>query len=333
MMNIGIFLEETWDFFNDIYQDLSNFHRTSLFQRRLVKLPFFNTRINNYLLLNDLKEFMKKKDVVFFEFASELLMIASHLPKTCPIVTRLHRYEMYKWVDLINWEAVDKIILVSQAKKKEFVNRFPNLERKTEVIPVSVSLDKFRFIEKEYMGDIGILCHFTPRKRIYDLILTFRDLLNYNDNFHLHIGGGEHVSYKDYALALRTLVLDLDIEEKVTFYGHLNEPKDWYPNVDIFISNSYSEGLQVAPMEAMAIGCYPLVHHWRGAEELVPEENLFFTGQELVSKILKYSETPDVDKKIIRNKISSIACEKFDITSTKIRIRELLEEVSEASKV
>jgi glycosyltransferase involved in cell wall biosynthesis len=332
-MKFGILLEETWDFFHDIYQDLSNFHQTSLFQRRAVKFPFFHTRLNRYLLRYDLLKFMKKNDAVFFEFASELLMTASHLSKSCPIVTRLHRYEMYKWVDLINWEAVDKIIFVSQAKKKEFINRFPNLEKKTEVIPVSVSLDKFRFLEKEFMGDIGILCHFTPRKRVYDLILTFRDLLNYNNNFHLHIGGGEHVSYKDYALALRSLVLDLDMEEKVTFYGHVNEPKDWYPKVDIFISNSYSEGLQVAPMEAMASGCYPLVHHWRGAEELVPEENLFYTSQELISKILKYSETPDVDKKLIRNRIRSIACEKFDINNTTVKVRKLLEEVvSEAPK-
>jgi hypothetical protein len=144
---------------------------------------------------------MKKKDVVFFEFASDLLaMTAYHLPKTCPIVTRLHRYEMYKWVDLINWEAVDKIILVSHAKKKEFVNRFPNLAdlKKRRLINVSVCLlTSLDLLNRESsLGDhIGILMSlYIPRKRMYmNLILhLYRDLLNdKGSHYHLHIGGAE----------------------------------------------------------------------------------------------------------------------------------------------
>ena len=56
--------------------------------------------------------------MVFFEWASVLLANATHLQKQSGIVTRLHRYEMYHSVEWVNWEAVDKIILVSQAKKE-----------------------------------------------------------------------------------------------------------------------------------------------------------------------------------------------------------------------
>jgi len=327
---LGVVIEETWDFFQEIYKDFSNNYQTSLFHRREVKLPFFYTRLNRYLLHHDLKKFMSDQDVVFFEWASELLMIATHLPKTCMIVTRLHRYELYKWVNLINWDAVDKVILVSQAKQQEFLNRFPGLCMKTAVIPVSVPLEKYTLSNKVFHGDIGILCHLTPRKRVYDLILTFFDLLEQNENFHLHIGGDDHSTYEDYSLALRSLVSDLGIGHKVTFYGHVAEPWNWYPKIDIFISNSYSEGLQVAPMEAMACGCYPLVHRWRGADELVPEENLYFSSQDLISRIIAYSKTSNDDKQLIRERIRSIACEKFNIKETKARIRSIVEDVNEA---
>jgi glycosyltransferase involved in cell wall biosynthesis len=254
-----------------------------------------------------------------------LLMIATHLSKVCGIVTRLHRYEMYKWVKHINWDAVDKVILVSQAKQKEFIDRFPDQSRKTEVIPVGISLDKFSLENKEFRGDIGILCHLTPRKRVYDLILAFFDLLQQSDDFHLHIGGDDHPSHEDYSESLHALVGDLAMEDKVTFYGHVEEPSNWYPKIDIFISNSYSEGLQVAPMEAMASGCYPLVHRWRGADELVPEEYLYFTNQDLISKILKYRDMPEDEKKLARQQIRAIACEKFDIKQTKAKIQAVIE--------
>jgi glycosyltransferase involved in cell wall biosynthesis len=326
-MRLGVVIEETWDFFQEIYQDFSNKYQTSLFKRREVRSPFFYERLNRYLLHHDLKEFMRSNNVVFFEWASELLMVASNLPKTSAIVTRLHRYEMYKWVNLINWGAVDKIILVSQAKQQEFINRFPHLSLKTVVIPVSVSLERFTLTNKVYRGDIGILCHLTPRKRVYDLILTFVDLLRNSNNFHLHIGGDDHPTFEDYSLAIKHLVNDLGIEEKVTFYGHITEPWNWYPKIDIFISNSYSEGLQVAPMEAMACGCYPLVHRWRGSDELVPEDNLYFTGQDLIKKIVQYNALTDHDKKKVRQQMRLIAYEKFNKEDTKIRMRALIEQV------
>jgi glycosyltransferase involved in cell wall biosynthesis len=324
-MRLGVAIEETWDFFTEIYGDLSNHHKTSLFQRREVKLPFFYGRLNRYLLHSDLNKFMSNQEVVFFEWASELLMIATHLPKVCGIVTRLHRYEMYKWVKHINWDAVDKVILVSEAKQREFLNLFPSQYAKIEIIPEAVSFDNFKYTNKDFKGNIGILCHLTPRKRVYDLILSFSDLLKFKDDFHLHIGGDDHPAYEDYSESLHSLVHDLGIDNKVTFYGHVEEPWNWYPKIDIFISNSYSEGLQVAPMEAMASGCYPLVHRWRGADELVPEENLYFTNQDLISKILKYRDMPEDEKKLARQHIRAIACEKFDIKQTKTKILSVIE--------
>ena len=104
MLRVGIAIQETWSFFHEIYDDLTANYKTTLFKRRSWKLPVFHARINQYLLQHDIRALMKANDVVFFEWASELLAVATHQKKVCGIVTRLHRYEMYEWANRINWE-------------------------------------------------------------------------------------------------------------------------------------------------------------------------------------------------------------------------------------
>lgn len=328
-MRIGIAIEETWDFIHEIYADLNKHHQTILFERKELKTPFFQERVKRYLFYRDLKRLMQKSDVVFFEWASHLLASATFLPKTSGIVTRLHRYEMYQWVNRINWDPVDKIILVSKAKQSEFLAKFPEQEGKTVVIPVAVSVEKFQPNSKTFTGDIGILCHLTPRKRVYDLLMTFYELIQQNEAFHLHIGGGPHPAHGEYYLALQEAVHNLGLTDKVTFYGNVSDTWNWYQQIDIFISNSYSEGLQVAPMEAMASGCYCLSHRWSGADELLPEENLYFTSRELQDKILCYAELAESEKQNHKERMRSIVVENFNIDRTKIQVRQLLEEVGD----
>jgi glycosyltransferase involved in cell wall biosynthesis len=330
-MRLGIAIQETWGFFEEIYADLASHYETNLFRRRIWKFPIFHTRINRYIFHRDLQHFMQENDVVLFEWASELLAVATRLPKSCGIVTRLHRYEMYGWVNRINWDAVDKIIVVSQAKKKEFIARYPNQESKLVVSSPSISLEKFTPSSKKYSGDIGTLCHLSPRKRVYELILTLYELLQSGGDFHLHIGGSPEPSNEDYYHALQYLVDELELREKVTFYGNVTDPKNWYSNIDIFISNSYSEGLQVALMEAMASGCYCLSHRWDGVNEMLPGNHLYYSERELVQKIINYSESPGADKQAMRRSMREIACEKFDINQTKAQFRQAIEAVGAQS--
>jgi glycosyltransferase involved in cell wall biosynthesis len=327
-MRLGIAIQETWSFFNEIYSDLTKHYQTSLFKRRSWQLPVFHSRINRYLFYHDFQAFMRANDVVFFEWASELLAIATRLPKVCGIVTRLHRYEMYEWSNRVNWEAVDRIILVSQAKKREFIARFPDQADKIVVSAPSTSLEKFVPKPKTFSGDIGILCHISPRKRVYDLILTFYELTQKRNGLHLHIAGGPDPAHQDYYYALKHVVEELNLQDKVTFYGNVTDPWNWYHKIDIFVSNSYSEGLQVAPMEAMACGCYCLSHQWNGAEELVPQENLFYTNAELQERILSYCEISEVQKQEQKARMRAISCDKFDINQTIAQITQAIEEVA-----
>ncbi len=326
-MRLGIVIEETWDFLHEIYADLAAHHDTRIFKRRSVQLPVFSERINRSRLHADLSAFLQQNEVVFFEWASELLALATQLPETCRIVTRLHRYEMYQWAQAVNWAAVDRIILVSQAKELEFNERFPGHEDKIIVIPEAVSLERFNYAPKPYTGDIGILCHLRPRKRVYELVLAFYELIKNQPDLHLHIGGGSPGAGGEYERALHALVRDLRLEEKVTFYGPIATPETWYPKIDIFISNSYSEGLQVSPMEAIATGRYCLAHAWEGADELLPGEDLYYSEAELVRQIHTFHQLSDVEREKRREKQRARVLNSFDVDKTKVEIRHVLEDL------
>ena len=326
-MRIGVAIEETWSFFQEVYDEFQRLHQTALFRRRSLHSPILEEQLNNYFFHRDLKAFLGNNQVVFFEWASDLLVYASRLPKVCGIVTRLHRYELNQFAERINWDNVDKVILVSQAKKREFSQRFPNQEQKAVVVPEAISLAKFVPLRKEFNGDIGILCNLTPRKRVYELILAFHELLSRRSGYRLHIGGGRHVRFGDYYLAVHDLVERLGLQDQVTLYGRVSDPENWYRNVDIFISNSYSEGLQVSPMEAIASGCYCLCHNWDGADELLPVGSRYDTDYQLVKKILSYADSSPQDRQALWEEQCAIIRERFDVDRTKVAIRQLVEEV------
>ena len=326
-MRLGVVNEESWAFFNEVFQEFSTHHQVQTFARRRSRARYFRDRIDRRLLNHDLQAFLRNNQVVFFEWASELLVMASHLPKISGIVTRLHRYELYHWADKVNWDAVDKTILVSNAKKEEFSSRFPTQAKKIVVIPEAISLDMYPPVSRKFGGNIGILCHLSPRKRVYELILAFHEMSKVRDDIRLHIGGAGHSRFPDYAPALYNLVDRLGISDKVSFSGKVTDPLSWYANVDIFISNSYSEGLQVSPIEAIATGCYCLSHKWDGADELLPEQNLYFSDQEMAQKIFAYCDASESEKQNLLSELGKSVRDRFDVNKTKVQIREVVETV------
>lgn len=312
-MRVGIAINDTWAYFNDIFEMMKTRYITSVFNPKTITTPLLHERINRKYYRNQLNQLLATNQVVFFEWAGEYLAQATALPKQCGIVSRLHRYELYHWAEHISWEKVDRLILVSHAKEAEIVSEFPELNGKTSVIFEGINLTRFPFQPKPFQKRLGILGHLTPRKRVYELILAFKEFNLSTEGFSLHVGGGEHPRFKDYYQSIQALIISLELEESVRMYNHVDSPQEWFSEVDIFISNSYSEGLQISPMEAMASGCYCLSHAWPGSQELLPADNIFITNSQLISKIHSFASlTPEQQLNSITN-LRSVVENNFDL--------------------
>lgn len=327
MTRLGIVVSDTWHFFRDIADYLETQFEVSTFREVTYKLPFLGTKINNWRLRHDLSRIMSSVDVAFFEWASVYLIPASHLRKSCKIIARLHHYELYHWSHLVNWSNVDRIILVSTGIQRAFAERFPDHAHKTVVVPGGIRLDRFAPTQRPFRGNLGTLCHLTPRKRVYELILALYPLLCSDNSLSLHIGGDELPEQGDYYRAMHVLVEKLNLHDRVFFDGLVSDTPAWYRKIDTFISNSYSEGLQVAPMEAIASGCYTLSHAWEGVEDMLADEFIYITDEELRHKVVSYLGAAEDDRSILRTRQYADIADLCDVRKVQKQISEVIREV------
>jgi glycosyltransferase involved in cell wall biosynthesis len=320
MRKLGIFVgENNWTFFSEIYDDLSRHYSTEVFKPKTYRVPVLQERLNRWAFQRRVRSVLKNSDVCFFEWASELLVEASRSPKKAKIVTRLHSFELYEWAPRINWDTVDKIIFVSNAMQRMFNDIYPAYAKKTEVIYNGRPLDLFYPPEKRTMPlKIGMLGHISPLKRVYEAVMMF---------YSIHIAGDPAGDYR-YFVSLQRLVRILRLQDRVVFDGYQKDASTWLRNIDVFISNSYWEGQQVALLEAMASGCFCLSHIWAGADEMLPQNHLFITEQELADKVIEYfkmSEKSRIPDQIL---MRNLALEKFNVDITRKKIRRVIEELA-----
>lgn len=329
-LRVGILVGEkgNWTFFREIYADLASRYRTDVHRVRTYSTPLLHGRLNRWAFTNDIARTMRRNDVCFFEWASELLVPASAMPKCTRIVTRLHSYELYAWAPQVHWANVDRIILVSHAMARKFAALYPAHAHKLTVVYNGIELDRFAPpAARDFRFNIGMLCSIHPRKRIYEIVMLIHELKSRGYTPHLHIAGGRlHGGDLDeYYIALHQLVHKLNLTDDVTFYDHVSDTHRWLQMIDIFISNSYWEGQQVALLEAVAAGCFALSHHWDGAEEVLPAANLYLTEGELLAKLIAYSEQPARDRRMQQQQMRALAARLFDIEQTKEGIRNVIE--------
>jgi glycosyltransferase involved in cell wall biosynthesis len=332
-MKLGVINQETWHYLQDIYDYLATQHETQIFEVPAKwPLPVMQEKISHYLYRRQLKRFLEQCDVVFSEWASEPVVEASSMETSAALVTRLHRYEMFKWTDHINWDRVSYAIIETEAMRAKLLGR-TNLapERAVIIPPVGIKEDKLRLAtqERPFQGNIGILCRLIPRKRVYELILAFHALRQKMPELHLHIGGYKYEPNIDYYEALLDLVRLLQLEEHITFHGRVEDRWQWYQSIDIFVSFSFSEGMQVAPLEAIACGCYCLTHRWAGADELYGAEQLFLTEEEFVQKTLTYAQATENQRKLMREPSLAFVSEQCNFHKVSRDMQEVIEKAYE----
>jgi glycosyltransferase involved in cell wall biosynthesis len=145
---------------------------------------------------------------------------------------------------------------------------------------------------------------------------------------HLHVAGGRlHGGDLDeYYVALHALVEKLGLEDAVTFYDHVSNTAEWLRKIDVFISNSYWEGHQVALIEAMAVGCECYAHDWDGVEEVLPPENIYLSENQLAEMLIAYSKLPEDLRQCRRDRMRALAVEKYDADRQYVAIRQVIEE-------
>ncbi len=312
-LKVGLVVDGADHFIKPIEAKLHRRHPVDRFIPQFMRLPLIGQRVNDKLLDRQLQDFIRRHDVTFFEWAASLLVRASHLPKQGQIVARLHSIELATSFEQVDWSKVDHLIVLNQTIKARLRDLAEQPLPAVTIVANGVDMERYRPQPRPFQYRLGMVCSLLPIKRIYEIILCLYQLRQDDHPFTLHIAGapGEGEARR-YVWALQSLVKKLSLQEFVTFYDYVDTVAGWLQTIDVFISNSYWEGQQVALMEAMASGCYCLGHCWDGIEEMLPAENIFTTDSELRRKLLAYAEMSDAEKQQEQARMRAIAEERFD---------------------
>jgi len=179
------------------------------------------------------------------------------------------------------WKKADAVIANSKGLKELALETLPNLD--IGIIANGIDTKDFEPNYSIKNEEMNVLCvaRLIERKGIKYLIEAVYKLKSEKIKLTL-VGEGNQES------ELKKLVRELDLEDVVTFRGHVSHEKisEVYKDSDIFVLPSLNEGMSNALLEAMAAGLPVIVTDTGGTSELI-DGNGFIIGKNKSNDIVE----------------------------------------------
>jgi glycosyltransferase involved in cell wall biosynthesis len=203
-----------------------------------------------------------------------------------PCILRLHSIEALQtdFPARIDWSQVHRLVLVGGDIADVLTARFPAIAGAVPMVQIANGIDLARFApgapDRFRVAWVG---HVEPKKNPMLLLQIAHRLRQLDPRYSFHAAGG----FTD----LRTLrylerqIPALQLEGVVRFEGPVADMPAWYGDKGVLLSTSMYESFGMAIGEAMAVGAFPVVHGFPGADRLWPTECLFAAIDDAVALI------------------------------------------------
>ena len=191
-------------------------------------------------------------------------------------VIRLHSIEALQtnFPANVNWARVDRLITVGQDITALLLIGCPAIADHVQpvIIPNGIDLDRFAPGD----GDrhrIAWVGHLEPKKNPMLLLQIAYTLHRADPRYVVHVAG----AFTDLRTAryVQRLIGTLGLDGVVRFEGAIADMPTWYADKGVLLSTSMYESFGLNIGEAMAVGAFPVVHDFPGADSLWPEECLY----------------------------------------------------------
>jgi glycosyltransferase involved in cell wall biosynthesis len=201
-------------------------------------------------------------------------------------VLRLHSIEALQtdFPARVDWSRVDRLITVGEDITETLLANTPSIARflQPDIVPNGIDMDRFT----QSPGDrhrVAWVGHLEPKKNPMLLLQIAHSLHRADPRYVFHVAGG----FTDLRTAryVKRLMGSLGLAGVVRFEGTIADMPAWYADKGVLLSTSMYESFGMNIGEAMAVGAFPVVHDFPGADRLWPEECLFASVDAAVALI------------------------------------------------
>jgi glycosyltransferase involved in cell wall biosynthesis len=203
-------------------------------------------------------------------------------------VVRLHSIEALQtdFPARVDWARVDALVTVGEDIAALVRARYPGVAAAGRVAVVPNGIDLARFRPGAVAPDpfqVAWVGHVEPKKNPMLLLQVAHEVLRQDGRFRFHVAGG----FTDLRTLryLERMVPLLGLEGAIRFHGAVADMPAWYADKGVLLSTTMYESFGLNIGEAMAVGAYPVVHDFPGAERLWPPECLFASVGEAAALI------------------------------------------------
>jgi glycosyltransferase involved in cell wall biosynthesis len=236
----------------------------------------------------ELAEAIEWADIVWLEWCWDHAVWATTsnclAGKRC--VIRLHSIEALQtnFPANVDWSRVDRLITVGEDITEILFMDNPSIAGhvQPDIVPNGIDMDRF----KPGQGDrhrIAWVGHLEPKKNPMLLLQIAHTLHRADPRFVVHVAG----VFTDLRTAryIRRFMSSLGLAGVVRFDGGIVDMPAWYADKGVLLSTSMYESFGLNIGEAMAVGAFPVVHDFPGADRVWPEECLYASIDHAVALI------------------------------------------------
>ena len=239
---------------------------------------------------DDLARAIAWADIIWLEWCWDHAVWAtrSGLLAGKPCILRLHSIEALQtdYPKQIDWSRVDALVTVGHDIAEITQAGCPGCrDVPMHVIANGIDLDRFA-PDPERPPDrfaIGWVGHIEPKKNPMLLLQIAHHLLRQDPRYSFHVAG----PFTDQRTAryLERMVGALNLGGKIRFDGQVADMPAWYADKGVLLSTTMYESFGLNIGEAMAVGAFPVIHDFPGADALWPKETLFASIEDAAALI------------------------------------------------
>ena len=227
-------------------------------------------------------------DIVWLEWCWDHAVWATNsnclAGKRC--VVRLHSIEALQtdFPAKMDWSRVDRLITVGEDITGLLLLDNPAIANhlRPDIIPNGIDMDRFvpGLPDRRLVAWVG---HLEPKKNPMLLLQIAHTLHRADPRYVIHVAG----TFTDVRTAryVQQFMTSLGLAGVVRFDGAIADMPAWYADKGVLLSTSMYESFGLNIGEAMAVGAFPVVHDFPGADRLWPKECLFASINEAVALI------------------------------------------------